>query len=162
MNILVGTVLLWALGLWLYRRVGLQGAEVQAEIRAEAIALFGFLLPRIFVGIVGAGFMAELLPADRMEALFGDGAGLTGVLLATLAGLLTPSGPFIAFAVAATALQAGAGLGAMLAYLTAWSVLCLNRAFAFELPVMGRRFVLVRSLVSAPMPILLGLIGLAL
>lgn len=162
MNILIGTVALWAVAVWLYRRIGLQGAAAQQSLRAESWSMFLFLLPRIFVGIVGAGFMAELLPAGRMEALFGDSAGLTGVLLATLAGVLTPSGPFIAFAVAATALKSGAGLGALLAYLTAWSVLCLNRALAFEFPVMGRQFVWTRALVSAPLPILLGLVGLAL
>jgi len=161
-NVLLGTLFLWAVALWLYRRLGQVAPETRGAVWDETLSMMIFLLPRILIGILGAGYMAEMLPTDRIEALFGDSAGMQGVALASLAGVFTPSGPFIAFAVGAAAVQAGAGTGAVLAYVTAWSVICLNRAMAFELPMMGRRFVLIRSAVSLPLPFVLGAIGLAL
>ena len=40
--------------------------------------------------------------------------------------------------------------------MTAWSVLAIHRTLSFELPLMGSRFVLLRLLVSLPLPLIAG------
>lgn len=162
MNILIGTALLWSVALYMLHRLRTTDPETLPQAVASARATIAFMLPRVFIGLIGAGFLAELLPVEQVEGLFGEGAGLRGVGLATLLGVLTPGGPFVAFAIGAAALQAGAGTAALMAYVTSWSVFCLNRSLAYELPLMGRRFMLVRWAVSLPLPILLGVIVMLL
>ena len=115
----------------------------------------------LFAGLIGAGFMAELLPVDQVERIFGEGSGVWGVMLATLFGTLTPGGPFVAFAIGASALKAGAALAPLMAYITAWCVFNLNRTLAYELAFMGRRFTMIRHIISLPVPFLTGVLLLA-
>jgi uncharacterized membrane protein YraQ (UPF0718 family) len=156
MNILIGTILLWALALLMLRRLKTQAPESLPVVYARGKSTFLFMVPRIFIGLIGAGFLAELLPVDQIDRYFGANSGLAGVLLATLFGAATPGGPFVAFAIGAAALKAGAGWAPLIAYVTSWSVMNLNRSIAYELPFMGRRFLLFRSAASLPLPILLG------
>lgn len=160
MNILIGTILLWALALVMLRRLREQAPERLAAVRERTVATMTFMVPRLLVGLIGAGFMAELLPVDRIEQMFGESAGLSGVGLASIFGAITPGGPFVAFAIGAAALKAGAGWAALMAYVTAWSVVNLNRSIAYELPLMGRRFLLLRSFISLPLPLILGVLML--
>jgi hypothetical protein len=44
----------------------------------------------------------------------------------------------------------------MVALMTAWSVLALHRVLSFELPLMGARFVMLRWIVSLPLPLIAG------
>lgn len=156
MNILIGTVLLWALALVLLGRLKRSAPAQLPALFAQVRATILFMAPRILAGLVGAGFMAELLPLEHIERQFGTGAGFGGVVLATILGAATPGGPFVAFAIGAAALQAGAGTPALMAYVTSWSAVNLNRAIAYELPLMGRRFTLLRAAISVPLPLVLG------
>jgi len=45
----------------------------------------------------------------------------------------------------------------VVAYLTAWSLLALHRLVAWEVPILGARFALLRFAVSILLPILAGL-----
>ena len=161
MNILIGTILLWALAWAVMRRLKDHAPEHLGDVLRRSRATVTFLIPRVFVGLVGAGFMAELLPVNRIEAWFGESAGLGGVLLASAVGMATPGGPFVAFAIGAAALKAGAAWAPLMAFITAWSVMNLNRAIAYELPLMGRHFLLIRSVASLPVPLILGILVLA-
>jgi hypothetical protein len=59
-----------------------------------------------------------------------------------------PGGPIIAFPIVVALAKAGAGFPALVTFLTAWSILGLQRVFAFELPMMGPKFVLNRLMVA--------------
>ena len=158
MNILIGTVVLWGLALWMLRKMQGQDAEDRAAMWARSKATVIFMLPRIFVGLLGAGFLAVLLPVDQIERNFGTESGLMGITLATIFGLITPGGPFVAYAIGAAAMKAGATLAPLMAYVTAWSIVNLNRSIAYELPLMGRHFLLLRTILSVPVPMVLGLL----
>ena len=159
MNILIGTVLIWAVALYLLRRVQLAHPERLPELRDRCRTLFLFMLPRIFVGLIGAGFLAALLPQELVAEVFGQDAGLRGVVIAVLAGAATPGGPFVAFAIGAAALKAGAGQGALIGYLSSWCVICALRTLAYELPMMGAGFARTRILLSLPFVLLLGIVA---
>lgn len=121
--------------------------------------MFLFMVPRILAGLIGAGFLAALLPQQMVARAFGAEAGLTGILLGTLFGALSPGGPFVALAIGAAALKAGSGTGALIAYITSWSLFALTRTLSYEVPIMGARFTRLRLLLALPAPILLGLLA---
>jgi hypothetical protein len=134
-----------------------------AAVRSRALAWSGLregvidclrLVPRLIVGVVGAGFLSEVLPQDVIVSWFGPGSGLTGLLIASIAGALTPGGPVVGFAIAATGLKSGAGGPQIVAYVTAWSLFAMERLLIWEMPVMERKAVLLRIAVSLPLPFL--------
>jgi uncharacterized membrane protein YraQ (UPF0718 family) len=120
----------------------------------EAGLDFWHLLPRLAVGVIGAGFIARALPQEVVVDWLGPSSGLGGVALAALAGAATPGGPVVGFAIGAAALKAGAGLPQVVCFVTAWSLYTVNRVLVWELPTMPMRFVVTRMVVSLPFPFL--------
>lgn len=114
------------------------------------------VLPRIFAAVTVAGLVRVLLPRDRIAALLGANSGLRGLALASLAGMVTPGGPFAAFAFLAVLRDGGLDRGALVAYITGWSLLGMQRILVWDLPLMGADFTLLRFAVSVPLPILAG------
>jgi uncharacterized membrane protein YraQ (UPF0718 family) len=112
------------------------------------------LLPRLMVGVIGSGFIAKALPQEIVVSWLGPGSGNPGILIACLAGALTPGGPVVGFAIGAAALKAGAGTPQIMAFVTAWSLYTLNRVLIWELPIMPRQFVWMRAVLSLPFPFL--------
>lgn len=120
------------------------------------------LAPRIPFALVAAECLGRLLPRDYVAAALGEQAGLLGTLFASVAGGLLPGGPMVAFPLAIALSRAGAGQASLVALITAWSLLAVNRTLLFEVPMMGARFTLSRIAVSAPLPILAGLLAAAI
>ena len=56
----------------------------------------------------------------------------------------------------AVMIRAGAAVGPVVAFLTGWSVLALHRTVAWEIPILGIRFALLRWGVSLLLPVLAG------
>jgi uncharacterized membrane protein YraQ (UPF0718 family) len=137
--------------LWLAWRRG--DGSMEASLK-EAGLDFWHLLPRLAVGVIGAGFIAKAMPQDTVSAWLGPASGVQGVTLAALAGALTPGGPVVGFAMGAAALKAGAGLPQVMAFVTGWSLYTINRVLVWEVQTMPRKFVLMRLLVSVPFPFL--------
>ncbi len=111
----------------------------------------------IAVAFLAAGIAQVLIPHDAVEGVLGDQAGLSGIGLAALAGMLTPSGPFVSLPIAATLLKSGASPGAVVAYVSAWSLLALHRLVVWEVPILGLRFALIRWGLCLLLPIAAGL-----
>ena len=112
------------------------------------------LIPRISIGVLGSGFLAEVMPHELVSHWLGPGTGFTGTLLASLAGALTPGGPMVGFALGAAALKGGAGTPNVIAYMTAWALFSVPRLFLWEIPMMPARVVWLRVGVSLPLPFL--------
>ena len=123
----------------------------------EARDQFLSILPALTVGILGAGFVAALLPPELAQTYLGDGAGVTGYALAYVIGALTPGGPVVGFALGAAAIKAGASVSIVVVYVTAWALVSLNRLLIWELATVPRKVIIERLIVSAPVPILTGL-----
>ncbi len=152
MILLALTILLYAIVAWLMltawrRGDGSLGLSVRTAMH-EVLAL----IPRLFVGVVGSGFIARALPQEQIVGLFGAGSGLLGVTLAALAGALTPGGPVVGFALGSAALKSGAGLPQVMAFVTGWSLYTINRMLIWEIPFMPGWLVKVRVLASLPLP----------
>ena len=119
-------------------------------------ALLIQVLPILVPAFILAGMVSVIVPMESMTRWLGSEAGWRGLLIATAAGALTPGGPFLAFPLLAVLLKGGVSVGAVTAYLTAWSLLGVHRLLAFEIPILGTRFVLVRLSASVAAPVLLG------
>lgn len=118
--------------------------------------------PQMAIGFALAGFVALLVPQEAIARSFGENSGTGGLLLATVAGTLTPGGPFTHFPLLAALRSQGAGIGPLTAYITAWSLLGIHRILLWEGPLLGWRFVLLRVGVSILCAPLLGWMAQAL
>lgn len=132
------------------------GPEAFGQAIDRDLDLLLAVLPRIFAAVTVAGLVRVLLPRDRIAALLGANAGLRGLALASLAGMVTPGGPFAAFAFLVVLRDSGLDRGTLVAYITGWSLLGMQRILVWDLPLMGADFTLLRFAVSAPLPILAG------
>jgi hypothetical protein len=112
------------------------------------------LLPRLAIGVLGAGFIAEVLPHALVGRWLGADSGALGVLIAVIGGAITPGGPVVGFSIAAAALKGGAGTPQVIAFVTAWSLYAVQRMVMWELPVVPARLVWVRVIASLPLPFL--------
>jgi uncharacterized membrane protein YraQ (UPF0718 family) len=135
-------------------RVG--GVDRLSAGATEGIHLLATVAPQLLLGFLMAGLATVLVPSETIARYVGEGSGLQGLAIATVAGAVTPGGPFLQFPLVAALLRAGASEGAVVAYLTAWSLLGMQRVLVWELPVMGPLFAGTRWIVSFLIPVLLG------
>ncbi len=138
----------------------LKGAEVFYRVLAEEGALLLVIFPRVIAALLMAGLIQVLVPQDLVSKWVGRDSGVRGIVIAAAAGVLTPGGPPTAFPVVAALFASGAHRGALVAYLTGWALLGIQRTLVWELPFLGTDFVLLRFAASAVLPILAGLIAM--
>jgi uncharacterized membrane protein YraQ (UPF0718 family) len=112
------------------------------------------LLPRLTIGVLGSGFIAEVMPQEFIAHWLGPNSGIVGTAIAAVSGALTPGGPMIGFAIGVAALKNGASAPQVIAYMTAWALFAIHRVFLWELPMMPARIVWLRVMASLPLPFL--------
>lgn len=152
--LVLGGVALAVAALTLYRG----GIPMLSDGLQTSWKLFSAVAPQLILGFTLAGMVTVLLPANVLASLVGEGSGLKGLLIASAAGILTPGGPFVQFPLMVAIANAGAGVGAMAAYLTAWSLMGWNRIVVYELPLLGPTFTFSRVAVSLIAPLLVGIL----
>ena len=153
--ILLGiNILLWLVVGVLAFLAAARGRVLLNQGARDGVMEFLLLLPRIGVGVVGSGYVAEILPRELIAPWLGPESGLLGVTLATLGGALTPGGPVVGFSIGAAALKSGAGAPQVIAYSTAWALYAIHRLVIWEVPMMPARIVGLRAMVSLPLPFL--------
>jgi hypothetical protein len=123
---------------------------------------FILLLPRIGIGVVGSGFVAEALPNEWIAPWLGPQSGFLGIVIATIGGALTPGGPVVGFSIGAAALKSGAGAPQVIAYSTAWALYAIHRLLIWEVPLMPARVVWLRAAVSLPLPFMAAALAILL
>jgi len=116
-------------------------------------------VPRMIFALAAAGFIWVMLPRDVLSRFIGRNSGIRGLIIATAGGIITPGGPASAFPLLAILGGAGADRGIMIAYITSWAMLGMQRVLVWDLPLMGTDFTIIRMLVSLPLPIVAGLIA---
>ncbi len=129
---------------------------------AESWHLLMFIMPRVGAAVLIAAFLQILVPREIVSRLIGEKAGLRSVVIATLAGILTPGGPLTSFPIVVALYASGANKGAMVAYILAWAMIGGQRILVWEWPLMGTHFTLIHVGASILLPILSGMIALYL
>lgn len=139
--------------LWLRDAAALERIVVRA---GESLLT---VLPPIIGGMLVAGLAQVLVSKDAVSRWLGQESGMRGLTIAIAAGVLTPGGPFGSFALVYALGKVGADIGVLVAYLTAWTTLSLNRVVVWEIPFLGVEFALLRVTLSLPIAIIAGLIA---
>lgn len=117
------------------------------------------VLPRVIAAQLLAGFVWVLLPRERLSAFLEKNRGRRGLLVAAAVGAITPGGPASAFPFLAILAGLGADVGILVAYITSWALIGVQRIIVWDMPFMGADFSLLRLLVSLPLPILAAIVA---
>lgn len=152
-NVLLAVVvvlagLAWSRGGW---SLVLQGLLVGGKVLWS-------ILPLLVFAFLVAGFVQALVREETVRRWLGAESGWRGIALACVAGALMPGGPYAYYPVAAVLLKSGAGLGVLVAFVTAknlWSVTRLPMEFA----LLGPRLTIVRFLLTLVVPPVVGVLA---
>ena len=116
------------------------------------------ILPLLIFAFIVAGMIQVLLPQQLVAKWIGAESGFLGILIGTVAGGLSPGGPYVSLPIAVGLLKSGAGVGTMVAYLTGWSLWALTR-IPMELGILGWKLTLIRLACTFFFPPIAGLIA---
>ena len=139
-----------------------RGADVFLESLVEDAELLTFLLPKVVAASIVAALMPLLIPQAVVARFLGESSGFRGVTLASAVGSVMPGGAMTSFPLVTALHASGSGIHVLIAFLTSWGVLGVQRILMWELPLMGPQFVLVRVLVSLPLPFIAAAISMAI
>ena len=155
-TLLVITAAVALLACFAYARGG--GEMVRRGVADAGVMLYRYSL-LIAVSFLAAGLASAVLPHEWVRRSFGEGSGFGGILLATAIGMVTPAGPFVSIPIAAVMVQSGASAGPVVAFIAGWSLLAIHRFIAWEVPMLGWRFALLRYFACLVLPPIAGVIA---
>lgn len=153
---------------WIFAGIAAVGGAVTWHLKGEAaveeavlsdVDMFLFLVPRMLGGMLLAGLVQVVLPPQVVAKWVGAESGFRGLVIATVVGALTPGGPMTSFPIVVAFYMSGADRGALVAYITAWSLIGFQRFMIWELPLLGPEISLYRVLTVFWMPVLAGFIA---
>jgi uncharacterized membrane protein YraQ (UPF0718 family) len=153
-QLLVLTLVTIGLAVYAFQSGGMARLEQGGR---ETVNLVLQVWPNFVIGMVLAGLLSVTLPSGQLSRFLGEESGMSGILIATAAGMLTPGGPYFQFPIIAALYRNGVAPGPLAAYVTAWSVIPINRTLIWEVPFLGFQFSAARIALSLAMPILVGL-----
>jgi len=116
------------------------------------------VFPLLIAAFVIAGLVQVLIPREFIVKWLGQEAGFKGILFGTIAGGLTPGGPFVSFPIVASIYKSGAGIGTVVAYVTAWSLVAVGR-LPYEISLISPKFAAIRLACTFFFPPIAGLIA---
>jgi uncharacterized membrane protein YraQ (UPF0718 family) len=137
----------------------LRGAEAFRHAIDVSLGLAVTIAPSVVGGLLLSAALRQLVPPGALAKWMGEESGLRGLLVATAAGMAMPGGPVAAFPVVLVLAQAGADRGALIAFVTAWSLNGFQRLIVWEFPILGHDFALLRLLSGLPLPVIAGLVA---
>jgi uncharacterized membrane protein YraQ (UPF0718 family) len=135
------------------------GSDRFVDILVGDVTLFAQTLPKVLAGCLIAAFVTMILPRELVARWVGHESGFTGLLIAAFFGFLLPGGPITIYPVAGAFLVMGADAGAIVAFITCWTLCGYTRALVWELPFFGPHFVIWRIVEALPLPIIAGLLA---
>ena len=119
------------------------------------------ILPIFVLAFFVAGMIQVLVPNEFVIKWMGDETGFRGIFIGSVAGAVTPGGPFVSFPIAASIYKSGAGIGPMVAYITAWCLLSVTR-IPYEMAFVGVKFTVIRVASCLLFPWIAGIIAQAI
>jgi uncharacterized membrane protein YraQ (UPF0718 family) len=116
------------------------------------------ILPLLVFAFIVAGMIQVLLPQELLNKWVGVESGWRGLFIGTIAGGLSPGGPYVSLPVVAGLLKSGASAGTMVAFLTGWSLWAVTR-LPMEFGILGWKFTIIRLASTFIFPPIAGLIA---
>ncbi len=112
----------------------------------------------LLAGFLMAGLIQVLLPKELITKWLGDESGLKSILIGCAAGGLIPGAPYAVFPIVGGLYRAGAGLGAVVGFITAWSLWSVSR-LPVEIALIDPKIALIRYGITFLFPPLAGFIA---
>lgn len=135
-----------------------RGKDVPVEgLMVAGRTLWHNLLLLVF-GFVIAGLVQVLVPRPVITQWLGTQAGIRGILIACVAGGLIPGPPYAIFPLVASLYMAGAGIGAVVGFISAWALWSVSR-LPVEIALIGAQPALIRYAVTFAVPPLAGMLA---
>jgi uncharacterized membrane protein YraQ (UPF0718 family) len=128
-----------------------------AGLMAAGRTLWGNL-PMLLLSFLIAGLAQVLIPKDVIAHWLGTAAGVKGVLIGCVVGGLVPGSPYAVFPVVAALYRAGAGIGAVVGFVSAWSLWSVTR-LPVEMALIDPKPAIIRYVVTFAVPPLAGLLA---
>jgi uncharacterized membrane protein YraQ (UPF0718 family) len=113
------------------------------------------VVPLLIAAFLVAGLVQVLATKELITKWLGTATGWKGIFLACLGGGLMPGGPYVYYPIAAVLLKTGAGLGPLVAFVTAKNLWAFSR-LPLEIALLGTKLTLIRFLVTLVLPPLSG------
>ena len=95
------------------------------------------IVPRMAMALLMAGFVAELIPGELIADWLGGESGLTGILIATGAGMIIPAGAIVIMPIALALLKVGIGMPQLMAFIVAGGYLRYTASSPSSCPSWG-------------------------
>ena len=121
-TMLIPTIIMGILAIILFSIGYYKGQGQHITGMRSALNMTIQILPLLVFAFIGAGMIQVLLPRELLSKWVGVESGIRGILIGTVAGGLSPGGPYVSLPIAAGLLRSGAGVGTMVAFLTGWSL----------------------------------------
>jgi uncharacterized membrane protein YraQ (UPF0718 family) len=158
---LIPTAIMGALAIALFLVGYLRGEGQHVVGMRSALGMTVEILPLLVFAFIIAGMVQVLLPREIVSRWVGMESGMRGIVIGTVAGGITPGGPYVSLPIVAGLLQSGASIGTMVAFVTGWSLWAFSR-LPLELGVLGWKFTLIRLACTFFFPPIAGYIAQAL
>jgi len=114
--------------------------------------------PMLIAAFLVAGLTQVLISKEMVERWLSASAGWRGILLAGFAGALIPGGPYVYYPIAGSLLTSGAGLGVLVAFITAKNLWSISR-LPYEFALLGPELTITRFLFTLIFPPLMGFLA---
>jgi uncharacterized membrane protein YraQ (UPF0718 family) len=136
----------------------LKGPEAILAGLSTGTNIFISVVPLLIAAFLVAGLVQTLATKELVTKWLGTATGWKGIALACLAGGLMPGGPYVYFPIAAVLLQTGAGLGPLVAFVSAKNLWSISR-LPLEVALLGSQLTLTRFMVTLILPPLMGFLA---
>ncbi len=153
-----GTVIMALLAVLFFSLAAWKEGGVPYHSLSESARTFATTFPLILCAFLIEGALKTVIPTEWVQKWLAEEGGIRGVALGVIAGALTPGGPYTSFPIALVLVRAGAGLGTVVSYLTAWSLLSFTR-YPMEAAFVGPKITVLRFLLTFWVPPFVGLLA---
>ena len=154
-SLLMLLVLFVSIGVFAFTRdrsLPLQGLHASGR-------LFESVWVELLLGFLIAGFVDVLISPAQITAWLGTETSTRGIFVGWMAGLVIPGGPYLLFPLAASLWKTGVPPGALIALITAKTLVSPLRILTYEAPLLGWRLTIARCLPALLVPPIMGLLG---
>lgn len=117
-------------------------------------------LPLLLLSFIIAGLAQVLIPRDLITNWIGAESGIKGILISCVVGGLVPGAPYAVFPIVAALYKAGASLGAVVGFVSAWALWSVSR-LPVEMALIDPKPALIRYAVTFVVPPIAGLLAQA-
>jgi len=159
MNMIIPTIMMGILALVLSVIAYNKGQHIEGA--RSTVNMILEVLPLLICAFIVAGMTKVILPHEVLSKWIGNESGLKGIFIGTISGAVALGGPYVSLPFAAGLLRSGAGIGTVVAFVTAWSLWGLGR-LPLEIGILGWKFALIRFASVFFFPPIAGLIARAI